>query len=500
VGSYTLPPFALYKPAISETGWGALIDTNYDLLAANSNAQLALGMFDYIITYGDVGDGNGVQARAINLRTYSVVAQNADYATVHNALVDTFDANGANVIVRSDVPVVPVTTSLRFNKFSAGSWTITPGQWVFGGRSFRLQATNTFTSGPNGSIMADLEAGGIAGTRGGKHIIYGIFLDGNDQIDTCILSLGQGSASGEGDANYLISPICIKYKRSAISYGTVTDSITTPPNGSANTWTFAAEIANATSGALAGFEFNCGDGHVMWNQVQRPGLYGFYVNAIHTTVIGGHTVLDPALTTAAHILVPQGSNFTCHEMYFDNFKGQGAVAVVPINSAGGFSIGIAPARVRIADSHFNMNTPVPIFNIDNANASGNMLTFTLQNANAVGQSSAHASAIVNFKDLRGSGNSVSVATSNAIASSMMINGGVFNNFDNIYTISGTTDAAARPTIGRINFNGDDMSQVPIKAGVPVDADYTQAFDGLQVLDTTGGKQYVRVGGVWTALN
>src|SRR4051812_21471765 len=47
MGSYTLPPFALYKPSVGETGWGTLVDSNFDLLAANSNAQLALGMFDY---------------------------------------------------------------------------------------------------------------------------------------------------------------------------------------------------------------------------------------------------------------------------------------------------------------------------------------------------------------------------------------------------------------------------------------------------------------------
>src|SRR3954469_9900085 len=159
MGSYTLPPFALYKPSVGETGWGTLVDSNFDLLAANSNAQLALGMFDYIITYGDIGDGAGVQARAIDLRTYSVVAQNADYATVHNALVDSLGSTGANVLVRSAVAVVPLTTSLRFNKYAAGTWTITPGQWVFGGRSFRFQATAGFSNGPNGSVMFDLEAG-----------------------------------------------------------------------------------------------------------------------------------------------------------------------------------------------------------------------------------------------------------------------------------------------------------------------------------------------------
>src|SRR6478735_512990 len=154
-GTYTLPPYALYKPAISETGWGALVNSNFDLLAANSNAQLALGMFDYIITYGDVGDGNGVKARAINLRTYSVVAQGSDYATVHNALVDSFSSTGANVLVRSAVPVVPLTTSLRFDKYVAGTWTSMPGQWVFGGRSFRFQAPSGgvgWTNGPNGSV------------------------------------------------------------------------------------------------------------------------------------------------------------------------------------------------------------------------------------------------------------------------------------------------------------------------------------------------------------
>src|SRR4051812_36318768 len=207
MGSYTLPPSALYKPAIDEHGWGELVNTNFDLLAANSNAQLALGMFDYIITYGDIGDGAGVQARAIDLRTYSVVASNSDYATVHNALVDSFPSTGANVLVRSDVAVIPLTTSLRFNKYVAGTWTIMPGQWVFGGRSFRFQAPAGgvgWTNGPNGSCMFDLEAGGVAGTRGGKKILYGCFGDANFAVDRVFLGVGKGTPNGsEGDSIWL---------------------------------------------------------------------------------------------------------------------------------------------------------------------------------------------------------------------------------------------------------------------------------------------------------
>jgi hypothetical protein len=502
MGSYTLPPYALYKPNISETGWSALVDTNFDLLAANSNAQLALGMFDYLITYGDVGDGNGVQARAINLRTYSVVAQNANYATVHNALVDSFPSTGANVLVRSALPVVPLTTSLRFNKFVGGTWTITPGQWVFGGRSFRFQAQAGFASGPNGSIMMDLEAGGVNGVRGGKHILYGPFCDANNIASTCIVTLGKGTPAGsEGDDNWLIAPTCIKFTRSGISYGTPADAVATPPNGSSNCWTFAGSIGPA-SGSVGGFEFQVGDGQVLWCQVPKPGNSAYFCNALTTTIIGGHATLDSSV--AGYIAeIAEGTNFSMDSVYFDNIAGSnlGAVgvrAVDPGIGAGGITL--AAVRVRISNSHFNMNSAVPIMVIDNAAAVSGITSFTLRNANAPGQNGAHTSAIVHFKDLRGASSSINAAVSNAIAASTLIDGGVFTNTDNIYTISGTTDPAARPTIGRINMNGTDMSQVPIKMGVPVDADYTQAIDGLQVLDTTGGKMYVRVGGVWTALN
>jgi hypothetical protein len=502
LGSYTLPPFALYKPSVSETGWGALADTNYDLLAANSNAQLALGMFDYIITYGDIGDGAGVQARAINLRTYSVVASNSDYATVHNALVDSLGSTGANVLVRSAVSVVPLTTSLRFNKYSGGTWTITPGQWVFGGRSFRFQAVSVgWTNGPNGSCMFDLEAGGVAGTRGGKKLLYGPFCDANNVVDTCYLGIGKGTPSGsEGDTNYLIGPIGIKFLRSGIAYGTAADAINSPPNGSANMWSFAAELGDASC-SVGAFEFNVGDGQVLWSQITKPGAAAYYCNAITTTVIGGHATLDSSV--AGYIAqIAQGSNFSMDDVYFDNIAGSnlGAVGVVAVDPGGVSGIGIAATRVRVSNSHFNMNAAVPIFVIDNAAAVSGISSFTLRNANAPGQSSSHTSAIVNFKDMRGSGSSISASASNAIAASMVIDGGTFTNTDKVYTVSGTTDAAARPTVGRISLNGGDVSQVPIKAGVPADADYVQAFDGLQCLDVSGNKMYVRVGGVWTALN
>jgi hypothetical protein len=502
VGTYTLPPFALYKPVLNETGYDDELAANFDLLAANSNAQLALGMFDYIITYGDVGDGTGVKARAINLRTYSVVAQGTDYATVHNALVDSLPSTGANVLVRSAVAVVPTTTSLRFNKYVGGTWTIIPGQWVFGGRSFRFQATSGFTNGPNGSVMMDLEAGGVAGTRGGKHIVYGAFCDANNIVDTCIIALGKGTPAGsEGDDNYLISPTCIKFNRSGIAYGTPADAVSSPPNGSANCWTFAASVGPA-NGTVGGFEFQVGDGQVLWCQVAKPGQSAYFCNAITTTIVGGHATLDSAV--AGYIAqVAEGTNFSCDDVYFDNIAGSnlGAVGVVAVDpSAGAGGITLAAVRVRISNSHFNMNSAVPIFVVDNSAGVGGIGPFVLRNANAPGQTSAHTSAIVHFKNLRGSSSNVSVSASNAIASSMLIDGGTFPNTDKVWTISGTTDAAARPTVGRINMGGVDMSQVPMKAGAPVDADYIQAFDGLQVLDTTGGKMYVRVGGVWTPLN
>lgn len=500
-GTYTLPPFALYKPVLDEDPYDVPVNHNFDLLAANSNAQLALGMFDYIITYGDIGDGAGVQARAINLRTYSVVAQNADYATVHNALVDSLGSTGANVLVRSAVQVVPLHTSLRFNKYVGGTWTITPGQWVFGGRSFRFQAQNTWTDGPNGSVMFDLEAGGVAGTRGGKKLLYGPFCDANNIVQTCYLGIGKGTPAGsEGDTNYLIGPIGIKFLRSGISYGTAADAINSPPNGSANMWTFAAELGDA-SGSVGAFEFNVGDGQVMWAQITKPGNTAYYANAITTTVIGGHATLDSSV--AGYIAtIAQGSNFQMSNVYFDNIAGSnlGAVGVVAVDPGGASGIHIAAGRTRIENCHFNMNAALPVMVIDNAAAVSGLGPFVLRNANAPGQVSAHNSAIVHFKDLRGSGSSLSASVGNAIAASMVIDGGDFFNTDKIFTISGTTDAAARPTVGRINVAGKDVSVVPIKAGVPVDGDYVQAMDGMQVLDTSGGKMYVRVGGVWTALN
>lgn len=499
MGAYTLPPFALYKPSLDETGWKTLVNDNFDLLAADSNAQLALGMFDYIITYGDIGDGAGVQARAINLRTYSVVAQNSDYATVHNALVDSLGSTPANVLVRSAVETVPLHTSLRFNKYSAGSWTITPGQWVFGGRSFRFKATAPWTNGPNGSVMFDLEAGGVAGTRGGKKILYGPFCDANNLVDTCYLCLGKGTPSGsEGDAIWLVGPIGIKFNRSGVAYGTVADSTTSPPNGSANTWTFAAELGDADC-SVAAFEFQVGDGQVLWPQITKPGAAAYYCKAITTTVIGGHAVIDSAVN--GYIAkIGQGSNFKMQNVYFDNVEGLGAVGVVAENSGGAGGIGISATRVQIIDCHFNMNAAVPVMVIDNAAGVSGISSFSLINANAPGQGSTHNSAIVHFKDLRGSSSSVGAAAARTIAKSMLIDGGNFNNTDAVCTVAGTTPSDAFPTVGRISMNEVDMLAVPTKAGVPVDGDYAQAFDGLQVLDTSGRTMYVRAGGIWVPLN